>query len=150
MNSRPKTQGGFTLIELMIVVAIIGILAAVAIPAYQDYVVRARVANALTLANTAKGAVWENALIGSADLGLGYTNLVNPTDEITALDIDSNNGRITITFNARVEAGAVLVLAPSSGGAPLVAGTVAQQAITWVCHPADSTLQIRYRPPSCR
>ncbi|HPU54314.1 MAG TPA: pilin, partial [Burkholderiaceae bacterium] len=68
-----KVQKGFTLIELMIVVAIVGILAAVAIPAYQDYTVRARVAEGLGLASAAKISVAENAANGSADLGLGYT-----------------------------------------------------------------------------
>ena len=62
-------QKGFTLIELMIVVAIVGILAAIAIPAYQDYTIRARVTEGLSLASAAKTTVSENMQTGQTDLG---------------------------------------------------------------------------------
>ena len=67
-----KMQKGFTLIDLMIVVAIIGILAAVALPAYQDYTVRAKVTEGLSLAGSAKAAVSENAANG-APFASGWT-----------------------------------------------------------------------------
>lgn len=71
-----KTQNGFTLIELMIVVAIIGILAAVALPAYQDYTARSRVTEGLALASEAKAVVQDNASAGtpsgSGGLSAGY------------------------------------------------------------------------------
>jgi type IV pilus assembly protein PilA len=95
-RSMQKVQKGFTLIELMIVVAIIGILAAVALPAYQDYTVRARVAEGLVLASSAKLSVAENAASASA-FGLGWTAPV-ATNNVSDLAIDPTNGVVTITY----------------------------------------------------
>jgi type IV pilus assembly protein PilA len=93
-----NVQKGFTLIELMIVVAIIGILAAVALPAYQDYTIRARVSEGIVLASAAKLSVAENAAQGSAFTS-GWTPPVGTTN-LTSIEIASGDGKITATFPA--------------------------------------------------
>jgi type IV pilus assembly protein PilA len=98
-------QKGFTLIELMIVVAIIGILAAVALPAYQDYTIRARVAEGVVLAGAAKLAVSENAASGS-QFSSGWSapqptaNVAKGTPAATGVEIDATTGQVSVTFTA--------------------------------------------------
>ena len=99
-------QKGFTLIELMIVVAIIGVLAAVALPAYQDYTIRARVSEGLSLAAAAKVNVADIASSGkgsSSGYSLGYT-APSSTPNINSLGINADTGVITITYSNRVGA----------------------------------------------
>jgi type IV pilus assembly protein PilA len=139
-------QKGFTLIELMIVVAIIGILAAVALPAYQDYTTRAKVTEGISLAGAAKTAVSENAqngqpfasgwIVGGAApilglnvnglTGAGTTALSRNVDEIS---INGANGQIIITYNAPLGGtGAATpvqsTLAISPGAAPAGGGVL--------------------------
>ena len=98
MQIKRSIQKGFTLIELMIVVAIIGILAAVALPAYQDYTIRARVSEGMVLASAAKLSVAENAAQGSAFAG-GWTAPVT-TANLSSITIDKDAGFVTATFPA--------------------------------------------------
>ena len=139
-------QKGFTLIELMIVVAIIGILAAVAIPAYQDYTVRARVTEGLGLADAAKTAVAENASNGASDLSIGWTAPTGTTN-VSGMTVAAATGQIVVTMNAKSGNGTI-ILDPKSGGAVLAAGTIPSDAIVWTCN--TGTVPAKYRPSSCR
>jgi len=140
-----KVQQGFTLIELMIVVAIIGILAAIAIPAYQDYTVRSKVTEGLNLAAAAKTTVAENAASGSA-LDAGWT-APSATGNVTSVGVNGANGTITITYTATAGNGTVTMV-PTAGGAALASGTVPGDAIAWDC--TGGTLLDKYRPSNCR
>ncbi|MDY6918889.1 MAG: pilin [Pseudomonadota bacterium] len=166
---KKQMQQGFTLIELMIVVAIIGILAAVAIPAYQDYTVRSRVTEGLNLASSAKLAVSENASTGVAyDAGW---NAPGATPNVTSVAVSQTNGEITITYTPAVAAAGAntLVLAPYTGAAggsetalPDSSGGMGSYTpptgrIAWSCSAAGSsnfgtngTLAANLAPAECR
>ena len=151
-----QLQQGFTLIELMIVVAIIGILAAVALPAYQDYTVRAKVTEGLSLAGSAKTAVSENAANG-ANLSSGWS-APSSTTNVSTLAVSGANGEITITYSAAAT-GLTLNLNPRDGFVALTSGTVPTGgSITWRCQSAGSvvacgtagTILGKYVPAACR
>ena len=143
-------QKGFTLIELMIVVAIIGILAAVALPAYQDYTVRARVSEAMVLASAAKTLVGENAANAASDFTLGFDSAsVNSTKNVTSMSIDKDSGVILVKTTPA--AGSVdLTLTPTSGAsdAPLASGATPSGQIKWKC--STTSEKFKYVPSECR
>jgi type IV pilus assembly protein PilA len=179
-------QQGFTLIELMIVVAIIGILAAVALPAYQDYTIRAKVTEGLVLAAGLKPVVADNAANGTSDATGGLfagmatgtsaaaatcaatgtcsmtTTSGAVTKNVTSIAGATPTGVITITYSTAIAAAGAnaLVLAPSSNGAVLAAGTPPSGPIVWTCFAAGkanaggytnaATLLQKYAPAECR
>ena len=143
-----KKQQGFTLIELMIVVAIIGILAAIAIPAYQDYTIRAKVSEGLQLASSAKLAVaetWQSTgVVPETNTGAGLPASTSITGNyVQSIEVAavSGSGTVTITYSGPGEiAGSVMVLIPET--------TVG--SVRWDCASANNTVNTRYRPANCR
>jgi len=144
---KAQMQKGFTLIELMIVVAIIGILAAVALPAYQDYTKRSHVSEGLALAGGAKTAVTEYYSdkgewpTTNTQAGLA-TDASITGNAVTKVTVGAS-GLITVTFNTKVETGSkILALKPDATGGG---------SVKWDCKPAaGTTVNVKFLPATCR
>lgn len=161
-------QKGFTLIELMIVVAIIGILAAVALPAYQDYTIRAKVTEGIVLGSSMKVIVADNASNATADAAGGlFAGLTTgtgaapttcaaagtcamqvPVDAATGVTKNvlsitgtTATGLIAVAYQAALVPAAsnLLQLWPSANGAVLASGTPPTGALVWTCYTAGKT-----------
>jgi type IV pilus assembly protein PilA len=131
-----KIQKGFTLIELMIVVAIIGILAAVALPAYQDYTVRAKVSELILSASGYRTSITEKAQVDGTLVNAGSGITVQATGKVKGGSVPDTGTIVLTSDTATVGADVTLTLTP----------TMTNGTVTWACTGTPT----KYFPASCR
>jgi type IV pilus assembly protein PilA len=141
-----KVQQGITLIQLMIVVAIVGILAAIAIPAYQDYSVRSKVTEGLSIANPAKILVEDTFRSGGSAAMANITSAWNPasttTVNVASVLVVAATGSVVINYAAGT--------GPMSGQTvTLIPNLVVGKPIAWICM-VNTAANDRYVPQNCR
>ena len=156
-----RIQKGFTLIELMIVVAIIGILAAVALPAYQDYTIRAKITEGLSLAASAKTALTETFNSkGNTNMSVSATTGFTPpssTNNVLSV-LPTSSGTISVTFQPAVvpASAALLSISPTF---PLDVASNVGSNVVWNCGVANgggiagaagTTVQLKFLPSACK
>lgn len=147
-----KVQQGFTLIELMIVVAIIGILAAIALPAYQDYSKRAKVTELILAASSCRTAITEvfqtASTLPSANDSWGCGESTSASSKyVKSISTAATTGVITVTaqgIDSAIDNQTITLTPQTSAGAAPAAGT---QVYKWVC---NGSIDAKYKPGTCR